>query len=86
MTDFSRDMLVRGGIEADFATQAPICRRLAAIFEAGERAHLTTPAGTDLWLDASQRRGNALTGIVEPGQFSTIPTIEANFSPVEGSA
>jgi leucyl aminopeptidase (aminopeptidase T) len=23
---------------------------------------------------------------VEPGQFSTVPTIEANFSPVEGSA
>jgi leucyl aminopeptidase (aminopeptidase T) len=86
MTDFSPDLLVSGGIEADFAAQAPVCRRLAAIFEAGERVHLTTPAGTDLWLDASQRRGNALTCIVEPGQFSTVPTIEANFSPVEGSA
>jgi len=86
MTDFRPEMLVRGGIEADFAAQASVCRRLAAIFEAGERVHLTTVAGTDLRLSAAGRRGNALTGMVEPGQFSTVPTIEANFSPVEGSA
>jgi leucyl aminopeptidase (aminopeptidase T) len=47
---------------------------------------LTTPAGADLCLDVRGRRGNALTCIVEPGQFSTVPTIEANFSPVEGLA
>lgn len=86
MTDFRPWMLVRGGIEADFAAQALVCRRMAAIFKAGERVHLTTPAGTDLHLSAAGRRGNALTGIVAPGQFSTVPTIEANFSPVEGSA
>jgi leucyl aminopeptidase (aminopeptidase T) len=86
LTDFTPDMLVSGGIEADFEAQAPICHRLAAIFEAGEEVHLTTRAGTDLRLDASGRRGNALTCIVEAGQFSTVPTIEANFSPVEGSA
>jgi leucyl aminopeptidase (aminopeptidase T) len=86
LTDFTPRMLVLGGIEADFEAQAPVCRRLAAMFEAGERVHLTTPAGTDLWLDATGRRGNALTCIVAPGQFSTVPTIEANFSPVEGSA
>jgi leucyl aminopeptidase (aminopeptidase T) len=85
MTDFTPEMLAGGGIEADFAAQAPICRRLAAIFEAGARAHLTTLAGTDLYLDLTGRRGNALTGMVQPGEFSTIPTIEANFSPLEGS-
>lgn len=86
MTDFTPEMLTGGGIEADFEAQAPICRRLASVFEAGQQVHLTTPAGTDLHLDGTGRRGNALTGIVEAGQFSTIPTIEANFSPVEGSA
>jgi len=86
LTGFTHDMLVAGGIEADFEAQAPVCRRLAAIFEAGEKVHLTTPAGTDLRLDATGRRGNALTCIVEAGQFSTVPTIEANFSPMEGSA
>lgn len=86
MTDFRPEMLVYGGIDADFAAQAPICRRLAAIFEAGKNVHLTTPAGTDLHLDAAGRPGNALTGIVKAGEFSTTPTIEANFSPKEGSA
>lgn len=86
MTGFVPEMLIHGGIEADFPSQAAICRRLAAVFEAGSQVHLTTPAGTDLRLDATGRRGNALTGIVQPGQFSTVPTIEANFSPVEGSA
>ncbi|RMF87844.1 MAG: leucyl aminopeptidase, partial [Nitrospinota bacterium] len=86
MTDFRPEMFIHGGIEADFEAQAPLCRRLAAIFEAGKRVHLSTPAGTDLHLDATGRRGNALTGMVAPGQFSTIPNIEANFSPVEGSA
>lgn len=86
MTDFRPEMLISGGIEADFVTQARVCRRLAAIFAAGEHVHLTTPSGTDLCLSATGRRGNALTAIVEPGQFSTVPTIEANFSPVEGSA
>jgi leucyl aminopeptidase (aminopeptidase T) len=85
MTDFTPEMLVHGGIEADFAARAPVCRRLAGIFEGGAIVHLTTPAGTDLRLNAAGRRGNALTGIVGPGEFSTIPTIEANFSPVEGS-
>jgi 2,5-dihydroxypyridine 5,6-dioxygenase len=48
--------------------------------------HLTTPASTDLCLDATGRLGNALTGIVESGQFSPILIIETNFSPVEDSA
>lgn len=37
-------------------------------------------------MDIGGRRGNALYCIVEPGEFSTVPTIEANVSPVEGSA
>lgn len=86
LTDFRPEMLAHGGIEADFAAQAPLCRKLAEIFHQGRQVHLTTPAGTDLYLDAAGRRGNALTGIVSRGQFSTIPTIEANFSPCEGSA
>lgn len=86
MTNFTEEMFVSGGIEADFVTQAEVCKKLAAIFEAGNEVLLTTPAGTNLKLNASGRRGNALTGIVEKGEFSTIPTIEANFAPVEDCA
>ncbi|MEG1602730.1 MAG: leucyl aminopeptidase [Cloacibacillus sp.] len=86
LTDFTEDMLISGGIEADFRAIKPICKGVADAFAKGKRVHVTTPGGTDLWLDITGRRGNALYCVVEPGEFSTIPTIEANSSPVEGSA
>lgn len=86
LTHFSEEMLVRGGIEADFPAIAPTCRGLAKALENAREVHLTTPCGTDLTYSAAGRRGNALYGVVEAGQFSTIPTIEANVSPLEGTA
>ncbi|MEG1824582.1 MAG: leucyl aminopeptidase [Cloacibacillus sp.] len=86
LTDFTEDMLISGGIEADFRAIKPICKGVADAFAKGKRVHVTTPGGTDLWLDITGRRGNALYCVVEPGEFSTIPTIEANSSPVDGSA
>jgi leucyl aminopeptidase (aminopeptidase T) len=86
MTDFTEEMMIRGGLEADFEELKPICKKVAEAFADGNRIKLTTPAGTDFEADISGRRGNALYGIVEPGEFSTAPTVEANVSPVEGSA
>jgi leucyl aminopeptidase (aminopeptidase T) len=86
MTAFTERMMISGGIEADFHAQRPVCIKLAELFTGANSLHLTTPAGTDLKMSIAGRRGNALTGVVEPGMFSTIPTIEANVSPVEGTA
>lgn len=86
LTDFTEDMLISGGIEADFRALKPICKGVADAFAKGSRVRVTTPGGTDLTLDITGRRGNALYCVVEPGEFSTIPTVEANSSPVEGSA
>ena len=86
LTDWNEDIMISGGIEADFGAQKPVCKKIAQLFAKGERAHLTTPLGTDLSLNLEGRRGNALTCVVEPGEFSTVPTIEANFSPNEGTA
>lgn len=86
LTDWTEDMMISGAIEANFAEQKIVCKKFAQMFQEGERAHLTTPMGTDLRLNLEGRRGNALTCIVEKGEFSTVPTIEANFSPREGSA
>ncbi len=86
MTDFTEEMLIHGGIEGDFQSIKPVCQAVAAAFAQGERVHVTTPGGTDLWMDIGGRRGNALFCVVEPGDFSTIPTIEANTSPLEGTA
>ncbi len=86
LTQFSEEMLVRGGIEADFRALAPRCRALAAAMAGAGEIRLTTPGGTDLTVSAHGRRGNALTCLVEPGQFSPVPNVEANVSPLEGSA
>jgi 2,5-dihydroxypyridine 5,6-dioxygenase len=86
LTQWRDDMLIRGGIEADFPAIAPICRGLAAVFEQGATLRVTAPGGTDLTMDIRGRRGNALTCMVQPGDFSPVPTVEANVSPVEGTA
>ena len=86
MTQFSEEMLMGGGINADFRAIAPQCEAVAKALEGSETIHLTTPHGTDLTFSARGRRGNALTCLIEPGMFTTVPTIEANVSPLEGTA
>jgi leucyl aminopeptidase (aminopeptidase T) len=87
MTAFTERLMISGGIEADFHAQKPICIKLAQLFEEAEKVKLTTPAGTNLEMNIQGRRGNAMYCIVDtPGRFSTVPTIEANTSIVEGSA
>lgn len=86
LTQFSEDMMIHGGMEADFKAIKPICCSVAEALANSKRIHLTTPYGTDLSFSAEGRRGNALYGLVEAGQFSTAPTIEANVSPIEGTA
>jgi len=86
MTDFTDETLIRGGIEADFKAARTVCRGMADAFSKGKSLHITSPGGTDLSVDITGRRGNALYCIVEPGELSTVPTVEANVSPVEGSA
>lgn len=81
------DQLVRGGAEADFEAQAPVVRRVADALSAASTAHLTTPAGTDCTFDLRGRTGNAHDCILDrPGKFSAFPNIEANISPVDGTA
>ncbi|MEG1773405.1 MAG: leucyl aminopeptidase [Oscillospiraceae bacterium] len=76
LTHFSEEMMVHGGMEADFPAIAPTCKKMAKALEGSAKIHLTTPHGTDLTYSAAGRRGNALYCVVEKGQFSTIPTIE----------
>jgi len=86
MTAFNERLLTSGAIDADFVARKPVCQAIAGLFARGKRARLTTPAGTDLALELEGRIGNALVGMVEPGQFAPALTIEANFSPTEGTS
>lgn len=82
---FTKDMLVRGGIEADFVKLRPLCDTVATVFGEAREAVLTTPGGTNLWLNLAGRPGNSHPCIVDrPGKFTAIPNVEANISPVEG--
>lgn len=87
LTQYNPQMLIRGGIEADFEALRPLCLRVGALIGAAERVHLTTPAGTDLRLSLAGRPGNAHAGIVrQPGEMTTVPNVESSASPVEGTA
>jgi 2,5-dihydroxypyridine 5,6-dioxygenase len=81
------DQLVRGGAEADFEAASPRVRKMGELLGAASKAHLTTPGGTDCVFDLTGRPGNAHDCILDrPGKFSAFPNIEANVSPVDGTA
>ena len=86
MSGFTERMMRGGGITADFRALKPVCERVAGYFHRGTEARITTPAGTDMTVSLAGREGIAKTCIVERGEFSPVPDIEATVSPVEGSA
>lgn len=86
LTHFTEEMMVHGGIEGDFETLKPLCIGMAQAMAGAEKIVLTSPSGTHLEYSARGRRGNSLYCMVEKGQFSTLPTVEANVSPLEGTA
>ena len=86
LTQFSEEMMIHGGIECDFAQAKITCKAVAAALANAEKIVLTTENGTNLTYSAKGRRGNALYCMVEKGQFSTVPTVEANVSPLENTA
>src|SRR5699024_8578584 len=86
LTQFDENMLIDSGVHADFPKAASTCNNVAKILENARNIHLTTTYGTDLTMSAKGRKSNAMTGMVKSGQFAPVPTIEANVSPLEGSA
>ena len=86
MTDFREHMLIKGGLEANFNETRVMCDKFARAFEDSNVAVLTSPGGTHLTMRKEGRPGNSLVCIVEPGQMSPAPNVEANFSPIEESA
>lgn len=87
MPDYDWALLQDPCLRVDFRAQAPVVRRMADAFTGGSRVHVTTRAGTDIWLRADGRIGNYCPGFVErPGELGSPPDIEANVSPIEDSA
>jgi 2,5-dihydroxypyridine 5,6-dioxygenase len=84
MTQWTSEMMMGGGIEADFAAIEPDVMKVAALWDKGEEVRVTTKAGTDLTLNIAGRMGtpHAKTGIVRSGHFHPVPDIESPVSPV----
>lgn len=81
------EMMVSGGLFADFERQRPVSERMAAILGEAETARVTSIHGTDIRMSIKGRPGNSHHCIVDrPGMFTAVPNIEANVAPVEGTA
>lgn len=86
LTQFNEEQMIKGGVNANFYEAAENCEKVAKALAGADIITITTPMGTNLKLSGKGRRGNAMTGIVKAGKFAPVPTVEANVSPVEGSA
>lgn len=83
----NEDMMIRGGITADYREVKRISDMLVEIINQGELVHLTTKEGTDIKFSIKGRRGYSLSGYaVNPGEFSGLPDGEAACAPLEGTA
>jgi 2,5-dihydroxypyridine 5,6-dioxygenase len=86
MTAFTEEQMIEGGLFADFRKEKPVCDRVAELLTHANSVHFTTRAGTDLSFSIKGRKGNSHCCIVTSAGFTALPNIEANISPVEGTA
>lgn len=78
------DMMVRGGITADYVEVKRITDKLVDLLTRSKRATITTPEGTNLSLVLEGRNGASLSGwATNPGEFSGLPDGEATIAPRE---
>ncbi len=86
LTQWVPEMLIGGGIEADFRAIEPQVLHMARIWDEGSSVRVTTAAGTEMTMDIRGRAGtpHAKTCVVRPGTFHPVPDIESPISPVTG--
>lgn len=81
------DMMIRGGITANYIEVKRISDMLVELINQGEWVHLTTPEGTDIRFSIKGRHSHSLSGFAtNPGEFSGLPDGEAACAPLEGTA
>jgi len=84
IAEVTDDMLISGGIQANFKEQAAVTQRIANMLTEAKKAELSTKKGTSLSLNLEGRKGRAVTGLAtQPGEYASPPNIEASIAPVE---
>ena len=84
LTGVTDEVLISGGIDADFLALQPMIKSTIEMFDKGNKVHVTTEAGTDLRLDISGRPVYNCNGFCHnPGERIGVPDLEAFTAPIE---
>jgi leucyl aminopeptidase (aminopeptidase T) len=85
LRNFTEEMMVNGGINADYNQVKKVTENLARLLTEADVIRLTTPEGTDFTMRSLNRKAIAQTGFVtKPGDLSGLPDGEATLAPLEG--
>ncbi|MFB6302229.1 MAG: aminopeptidase [Haloferacaceae archaeon] len=83
----TEEMMVEGGMSTDFEALRETTTAVRDVLDAAESAHVTSPAGTDVWMDLTGRSAFSLDGYYHDNYgFATLPPGESPTSPAEGTA
>lgn len=87
LASYSIEQLISGGLFADFGRIDPKVEEVVDLFTNADSAKVTSPQGTNIEFDLEDRVGGYVSGFAtEPGMIAGPGSIEANISPVEGTA
>ncbi|UCE07004.1 MAG: aminopeptidase [bacterium] len=79
--------IIERSVNTNFEFIVEKSNRISDLLSIGKIVTLTTPAGTDITIPISRRKGVADTGMAhEPGMFATLPAGEACITPETGKA
>lgn len=87
MPTITEEMMCRGAMLANYGKVSKLTHKVADLLTRASEAEITTPAGTDLYLNIDGRDAHSDTGIFhKPGDFGNLPAGEAFIAPIEGEA
>lgn len=85
-TEITEEVLITGGIRADFKAQRKVVENLAQKISNAGKVRLTTAGGTDLHALTGGRAACQFTGLAhQRGQATGVPDIEVALAPLEGT-
>jgi leucyl aminopeptidase (aminopeptidase T) len=79
-------LMLDGGINTDYEWLAKTTTAVRDRLSAALEATVTSPAGTDVWMDLTDQPAFALDGFFHDYGFSALPPGESPTAPAEGSA
>lgn len=86
MRGVTEEMMLEGGMNVDLEELRDVTGAVRDAVQAAEQAYVSSPAGTDVRFDLTDRPAFSLDGFFHDYGFSALPAGEAPTSPAEGSA